>query len=142
MKIEIFITGNKHLHIKGGFVQSFMNLLNNDSNTKTFINQQPKEAEILLQKGLNTGMEELIPNILTLDEEFALRLNLLDSINCSCLQEKTQLGKLVKEIMIDKYQLILTRKHWIETNHLMLYFEAVDYGNVYDFLDKTLSNTK
>ena len=80
--------------------------------------------------------------ILTLDEEFALRLNLLDSINCSCLQEKTQLGKLVKEIMIDKYQLILTRKHWIETNHLMLYFEAVDYGNVYDFLDKTLSNTK
>ena len=142
MKIEIFITGNKHLHVKGGFGQSFINLLNNDSSCVDIINQQPKEAEILLQKGLNRGIDELIPSILTLDEEFALRLNLLDSINCSCLQEKTQLGKLVKEIMIDKYQLILTRKHWIETNHLMLYFEAVDYGNVYDFLDKTLSNTK
>lgn len=140
MKIEIFITGNKHLHIKGGFEQSFINLLNNDSRSVALINQHPKEAEILLQKGLNRGIEEIVPSIITLDENFALRLNLLDSIDCSCLQDKTQLGKLVKEIMIDKYQLILTRKHWIETNHLMLYFEAVDYGNVVDFLDKALGN--
>lgn len=140
MKIEIFITGNKHLHIKGGFEQSFINLLNNDSRSVALINQHPKEAEILLQKGLNRGIEEIVPSIITLDENFALRLNLLDSIDCSCLQDKTQLGKLVKEIMIDKYQLILTRKHWIETNHLMLYFEAVDYGNAVDFLDKALGN--
>lgn len=75
-----------------------------------------------------------MPNQLTLEENFALKLNLLDSVDFSCFQQTTSLGSIVKEIMIDNYQLILTRKHWSEINRLKLFFDVVDYGNIDDFI--------
>ena len=44
--------------------------------------------------------------------------------------------------MIDNFQLVVTRKHWSDTNKLILYFDAVEFGCVDDFIDKITKNNK
>lgn len=143
MVIEIVITSYTFSGKVTNFGDSIIEIVNQsyyaDKNTKIV---RENREEIAIIQTSNKGcrlLENLILKHLTLDPEFALKLNLLDSINCDCLKDKTSIGKVLKDIMIDNYQLILTRKHWSLTNHLVLFFDAVDYNEADEFILKTIN---
>ena len=106
------------------------------------IEENPNEIATLIKYEFNEGIEQIIPNHLTINKDLALRLSLLDSLDCSCLETKSTLGEVLKNIMIDNFQLVVTRKHWSDTNKLILYFDAVEFGCVDDFIDKRTKNNK
>ena len=142
MEIEIIITGNRFNNNTTSFGQSFVTLINNDNSLKSIIDNNPEVIAVLIKNELTDGIESIIPKHVTIDNDFALKLNILDSIDCTCLQGKTQLGSVLKEIMIDNYQLVLTRKHWRETDKLNLFFDAVEFGDVDDFIRYILKRKK
>jgi hypothetical protein len=142
MEIEIIITGNRYNNDITSFGQSFVTLINDDSSLKSIIEDNPEVIAVLIKKELTDGIESIIPKHLTIDNDFVLKLNILDSIDCTCLQGKSQLGSVLKEIMIDNYQLVLTRKHWRETDKLNLFFDAVEFGGVDDFIRYILKRKK
>lgn len=59
-------------------------------------------------------------------------------MDCSCLTSKSNLGAILQTIMIDNFQLVLTRKHWKDTSKLTLFFDAVEYGSVDEFIERSL----
>ena len=75
---------------------------------------------------------------LTLETEFALQLQFLDVIHCSCLKPLSKFGEALKELMIDEYQLVLKERSWIETDKLSLSFEVIDYAASYEFIESFL----
>ena len=142
MKIEILITEDRYNNNTSSFGSSFAKLINNESNLKSLIEENPNEIATLIKYEFNEGIEQIIPNHLTINKDLALRLSLLDSLDCSCLETKSTLGEVLKNIMIDNFQLVVTRKHWSDTNKLILYFDAVEFGCVDDFIDKRTKNNK
>ena len=142
MKIEILITQDRYSKNPNSFGSSFVNLINNEYSLKKVIEDNPNEIETIINKEFKEDMELVIPNHLTINEDLALRLSLLDSLDCSCLEAKSTLGEVLKNIMIDNFQLVLTRKHWHEADNLLLYFDAVEFGCVDDFIDKRTKNNK
>ena len=142
MQIEIIITGNRYKNDVTSFGQSFVTLIKDDSSLKSIIDNNPEVIAELIKNDLNDGIESIIPKHLSIDNDLALKLSILDGIDCTCLKGKTQLGSVLKEIMIDNYQLVLTRKHWIETNKLNLFFDAVEFGGVNDFIRYILKRKK
>jgi hypothetical protein len=142
MKISIFISSYKLLNRDKSFRNSFLEFMNQVYSSeyhKELVQNNSTELDILQKHCENDNLENIIPKQFTLDNDFALNLNLLDSINCSCLTEITTLGKIIKSIMIDNYQLVLTQRNWVETNQLTLYFEAVDYGDAGFFISKAIN---
>ena len=135
MKIEILITEDRYNNNSGSFGSSFAKLINNESSLKNLIEENPNEIETLIKYEFNEGIEQIIPNHLTINKDLALRLSLLDSLDCSCLETKSTLGEVLKNIMIDNFQLVVTRKHWSDTNKLILFFDAVEFGCVDEFIE-------
>lgn len=142
MEIEIIITGNRYSNNASSFGQSFVSLIKNDNSLKSIIDNNPEVIAVLLKNELSDGIESIIPKHVTINNDLASKLNILDSIDCTCLQGKTQLGSVLKEIMLDNYQLVLTRKHWREANTLNLFFDAVEFGDVDDFIRYILKRKK
>ena len=142
MQIEIIITGNRYKNDVTSFGQSFVTLIKDDSSLKSIIDNNPEVIAELIKNDLNDGIESIIPKHLSIDNDFALKLNILDSSDCTWVKGKTQLGSVLKEIMIDNYQLVLTRKHWRETDKLNLFFDAVEFGGVDDFIRYILKRKK
>ena len=142
MVIDIEITGNRFKNNKNSFGLSFAKLINDDSSLKSIIVENPTEISMLIKNEFSEGLEYIISKHLSIDKDFALKLNLLDSFDCTCLEYKTSLGRVLKDLMIDNYQLVLTRKHWRETNKLILFFYAVEYGSVDDFIENCLKKNK
>ena len=142
MEIEIIITGNRFNNNTTSFGQSFVTLIKNDNSLKSIIDNNPEVIAVLIKNELTEGIESIIPKHVTIENDLGLKLNILDSIDCTCLQVKTQLGSVLKEIMIDNYQLVLTRKHWRETDKLNLFFDAVEFGDVDDFIRYILKRKK
>ena len=142
MEIEILITEDRYNNNTSSFGSSFAKLINNESSLKNLIEENPNEIETIIKYEFNEGIEQIIPIHLTINKDLALRLSLLDSLDCSCLETKSTLGEVLKNIMIDNFQLVVTRKHWSDTNKLILYFDAVEFGCVDDFIDKRTKNNK
>ena len=142
MEIEILITEDRYNNNTGSFGSCFAKLINNESSLKKLIEENPNEIETIINNEFKEDMELVIPNHLTINKDLALRLSLLDSLDCSCLEAKSTLGEVLKNIMIDNFQLVVTRKHWSDTNKLILYFDAVEFGCVDDFIDKRTKNNK
>jgi chaperonin GroEL (HSP60 family) len=137
INIEIVITADKYDQ-KNNFSQSFLKLINDDANLKSLIEDQPEAIASLIKNGIEDGLEIILPKHLSIDSEFALRLNLFDSMDCSCLTSKSDIGAILQTIMIDNFQLVLTRKHWKDTSKLLLFFDAVEYGLVDEFIERSL----
>ncbi len=76
----------------------------------------------------------IIQNHLTLDSDFALRLVSHVIVNSPCLKPMTEIGKVIKELMVGYYQLVLTYREWQETDSLKLYFEVVENGDGIDYI--------
>ncbi len=142
MEIEIIITGNRYSNDTTSFGQSFVSIIKDDTSLKSIIDNNPEVIAELIKKELTDGIENIIPKHVSINNDLGLKLNILDSIDCTCLQCKTQLGSVLKEIMIDNYQLVLTRKHWRETDKLNLFFDAVEFGGVDDFIRDILKRKK
>ena len=142
MEIEILITQDRYSNNPSSFGSSFAKLINNESNLKSLMQENPNEIATLIKYEFNEGIEQIIPNHLTINKDLALRLSLLDSLDCSCLEAKTNLGEVLKKILIDNFQLVVTRKHWSDTNKLIFFFDAVEFGCVDDFIDKRTKNNK
>ena len=136
MDVNIFITADKYNN-NNSFSQTFLKLIEDDNNLKSTIDEHPEAIATLIKWGIDDGIESILPKHLSLDPEFGLRLNIYDSIDCSCLNSKSDLGTVLKSIMIDNFQLVLTRKHWSETSNLTLYFDAVEYGLVDEFIEQS-----
>jgi hypothetical protein len=131
MRIEILINGYKYLRPSNNFSQSFLKIINTTSLSKDYRELHKTKAEeikILTEACQKDDLVFIIENHLTLDIDFALKLCPYDIIYCSCLAPLTDRGMVIKELMIDNYQLILTNRNWIETDYLKLYFELVDFG--------------
>lgn len=141
MKIEIFIYGHKYLYRSDSINESFLNVIKSTSSQKEYLELfKTKAAEIktLTEACLKDNLVETLRKHLTLEVDFAMKLNTFDIVYCPCLQPLTELGKVIKELMIDNYQIILTNRNWLETDHLRLHFELVDYGEADIFLINAL----
>jgi hypothetical protein len=57
-----------------------------------------------------------------------MKLQVFDIVYCPCLHPIITIGSVVRELMIDNFQLVLTNRNWLKTDHLKLYFELVDCG--------------
>lgn len=142
MKIEILITENRFNKSRNPFRSSFTTLIQEDRDIKKMIEENSNDIATLIKHDFVEGMEIIIPKHLSIDSTFGLSLNILDSLNCACLEAKTPLGETIKKIMNDNFQLVLTRKHWYETDELTLMFDAVEYGEVDEFILKMLKRKK
>ena len=141
MKIEIFIYGDKYLYRCDNINESFLNVIKYTSSQKEYRQlhkTNPEEIKILKEACLKDNLVETLHKHLTLEVDFAMKLNAFDIVYCPCLHPLTELGKVIKELMIDNYQIILTNRNWIETDHLRLHFELVDYGEADIFLINAL----
>lgn len=141
MKIEINIYGDTFLYNSDGIDESFLNIIKSTSFKKEFValhKTNALEIKTITEACLKINVVEILRKHLTLEEDFAMKLNTFDIVYCSCLQPITELGKVIKELMINKYQLVLTNRNWLETNHLKLYFELVDAGEADIFLINAL----
>lgn len=141
MKIEIFIYGDKYLYHSDSINESFLNVIKSTSTQKGYIEihkTNPNEIKTLTEACLKDNLVETLRKHLTLEVDFAMKLNAFDIVYCPCLHPLTDLGKVIKELMIDNYQIILTNRNWIDTDHLRLHFELVDYGEADIFLINAL----
>lgn len=142
MKIDLFINGEKYLNQVDTFSESF---LKNIDQSISF-NQNPELHQtkasaitILTEICKKDNLVHLMDKHITLDLDFANALRLFDTVHCSCLKPKTELGEVIRELMIDNYELVLTGRTWMETNHLSLSFEALDYGEANFFLSDMIT---
>ncbi|TDE05314.1 hypothetical protein [Flavobacterium hiemivividum] len=141
MKIEVYIDGRDFLHKGRSFNDSILKLLK-----ETTIYKLPEELsigkaqeiEIIKKICQNDSLMHSIEKHITLDTEFANKVIMQDTINCSCLKAITSVGDVLKELMIDNYQLVLTNRTWVEVDHLVLFFEAVNYGEANRFVKKSI----
>ena len=142
MKIKILITENRFNKSRNSFRSSFTSLIQEDSDIKKMIEENSNDIATLIKYDFVEGMENIIPKHLSIDSAFGLSLNILESLNCACLTAKTPLGETIKKIMNDNFQLVLTRKHWFDTDELTLMFDAVEYGEVDEFILNMLKRKK
>ena len=141
MKIEIFIYGDTYLNQSDSINESFLNILRSTYLPKNHLElhkSNPLEIKTLTEACLNDNLVETLRKHLTLEIDFAIKLNAFDIVYCPCLHPLTELGKVIKELMIDNYQLVLTNRNWLETDHLRLHFELVDAGEADIFLINAL----
>lgn len=141
MKIEIFINGDKFICPTNNFSESFLNIIRKSVDNKlysTLHKTKANEIKILAEICQKDQLVYDIDKHLTLEDDFANKLMRLDIVYCSCLQPKTAIGEVIKELMIDNYQLILTNRNWLETDFLKLYFELVDFGETDSFINGSL----
>lgn len=131
MGIEIFINGYKYLRPSNNFSKSFLKVIDTSSLKKEYFElykTKADEIKKLIEICLNDDLVFIIHKHLTLELDFAMKLYPYDIVYCSCLKPLTERGEVIKELMIDNYQLILTNRNWLATDYLKLYFELVDYG--------------
>jgi hypothetical protein len=141
MKIEIFIYGDKYLYYCDSISESFLNIIKSTSSQKEYFElhkTKPEEIKFLKEACLKDNLVETLGKHLTLELDFAMKLNAFDIVYCHCIHPLTELGKVIKELMIDNYQIILTNRNWITPDHLRLHFELVDQGEADIFLINAL----
>ncbi len=137
MKVEIFINGEKYLNHVNTLSKSFSNVITESIEYKENLElHQTKANEVatLIDICKKDNLVFMMDKHVTLDIDFANRLRLYDIIHCACLKPKTELGEVIRELMIDNYELVLIRRNWIETDYLSLDFEAMIYGESSYFL--------
>ena len=142
MKIELFINGFKFLEPSNNFSDAILYRITETAKKRKYQKlhrTKVNEIKILTDICLNDELVRIIHNHLTLDIDFALRLLSYDIVSCQCLKPTTATGKVIKELMVDYFQLILTNRDWRETDYLKLYFEVVDSGDAFDYIINTLS---
>lgn len=114
-------------------------------NSKSKISQEfgqknAQELEVIKQICQNDDLPDSIGKHLNLDIEFVNKLELFDIQQCKCLKSKTDVGKVLKELMINNFQLILKNRVWMNPDHLLLYFEAVTYVDSLSLIGKAINN--
>lgn len=145
MTIEIFISGREYLPQRNEFGETLKAFLEESYDSKYHVEMhQNKAAAVeelshLMQK---QAIEEVIEHYVTFDRNFAEKLQVFDVVDCFCLKSLNQMGEVVRELMIDNYQLVLTSRKWIEPDLLRLSFEAVTYGESITFLNNTILRGK
>lgn len=97
--------------------------------------------EVIKQICQNDDLPDSIGKHLTFDTEFTNKIVLNDILQCTCIKPKTDLGQVLKELMINNYQLILKNRIWLTSDHILLYFEAVNYVDSLSLIGKAISNT-
>ncbi len=141
MKIEIFIYGDKYLYRCDSINESFLNIIKSTSSQKEYLElykTKSEEIKTLKEACIKDNLVETLRKHLTLEVDFAMKLNAFDIVYCPCILPLSELGKVIKELMIDNYQIILTNRNWIDPDHLRLHFELVDYGEADIFLINAL----
>ncbi|MBF2707744.1 hypothetical protein [Flavobacterium soyangense] len=141
MKIEVYIDGRDFLHKGRSFNDSILKSLKETTTYKLpeeLSIGKAYEIEIIKKICHKDSLMHSIEKHITLDTEFANKLIIQDTINCSCLKSITTVGEVLKDLMIDNYQLVLTNRTWAEVNHLVLFFEAVNYGEANSFVKKSI----
>lgn len=141
MRIEIYINGDKYLYHADSFSESFLNIIN-----KTLLREEyfefhktkAEEIKLLSEVCQKDNLVFIIDKHLTFDVGFALNLKIFDIVYCPCMLPLTNIGDVIRELMIDNYQLILTSRNWLETDYLKLYFEVVDCGEADLYVINTL----
>lgn len=138
MQVDIFFNGSKFLHNSTYFSESLLKRIN-DFHQYDFVKKRFEgmldEVELIKELCIKGEIENKHGYHLTLETEFALQLQFLDVINCSCLKPLSKLGEALKELMIDEYQLVLRKRSWSETDKLTLWFEVLDYADSYEFIE-------
>jgi hypothetical protein len=141
MRIEIFINGDKYFSQTDTFSKAILKAIADSIQYKR--NQElhqtkAKEITTLIEICEKDELVFVMDKHLTLDVEFVNKLRLFDTIHCTCLKPKTEIGKVIRELMINDYELVLIRRVWVEPNYLKLDFEAVDYGEACSFLPEMM----
>lgn len=141
MRVEIFINGEKYFSQADTFSKSFLNVI--DQSIKYNQNQglhqtKAKEISTLIEICKKDNLVFVMDKHMTLDVEFVNKLSLFDTIHCFCLKPKTEIGEVIRELMIDNYELVLIRRAWIEPEYLKLDFEAMDCGEACCFLPEMM----
>lgn len=138
MQVDIFFNGSKFLHNSTYFSESLLKIIN-ELHQYDFVKKRFEgmldEIELIKDLCIKGEIEIKHEYHLTLETEFALQLQLLDVIHCTCLKPLSKLGVALKELMIDEYQLVLRKRSWSETDKLTLWFEAVDYAVSDEFIE-------
>jgi hypothetical protein len=98
--------------------------------------------EVIKQICQNDNLPNNIEKHLTFDTEFAEKIILFDILQCTCLKPKTNIGQVLKELIINNYQLILKNRIWMNSDHQLLYLEAANYVDTLSLFGKAINNTK
>lgn len=141
MRIEIYINGDKYLYHADSFSESFLNIIDKTSLREEYFELHKTKAEeikLLSEVCQKDNLVFIIDKHLTFDIDFALNLKIFDIVSCPCMLPITNIGNVIRELMIDNYQLILTSRNWLETDYLKLYFEVVDCGEADLYVINTL----
>lgn len=142
MKIELFINGFKFLEPSNNFSDAILYRITQTAKNKKYQKlhrTKANEIKRLTEICLEDELVSIIHKHLTLDFDFALKLLPYDIVNCKCLKPTTETGEVIKELMLDYYQLILNYRDWGETDYLKLYFEVVGSGDAFDYIINTLN---
>jgi len=137
MKIELYIEGYKFLGRSDNFSDAILNRITATVKQRKYQKihrTKANELKIITDVCLKEELVCIIQNHLTLDSDFALRLVSYDIVHCQCLKPTTEIGKIIKELMVGYYELVLTYREWHETDSLKLYFEVVENGDGIDYI--------
>ena len=94
MKIEIFINGDNYLNQSDSINESFLNVIKSTSRQKGYIEihkTNPTEIKTLTEACLNDDLVETLRKHLTLEIDFAIKLNAFDIVYCPCLHPLTEI---------------------------------------------------
>ena len=141
MKIELYIDGGDFLPKGRNFNDSILKSLTETTKYKLpqeLINEKAEEIENIKKICQDDFLMHNIEKHLTLEEDFANKIVMLDILYCNCLKTKTKVGEVLKELLINNYQLVLTNRCWVNVDHLVLYFEIVTYGEANIFVKKSI----
>lgn len=143
MKVSIFISGSKFLCHGDDLSESLVYIIKNEHfDNKPLLIEKADEVKMLKKICKKDKIEHEIEHHLSLKKKFAKKLKLLDSITPSCLKPISPIGEVLKEVMIDEYELVLKQRNWLDNNELQLDFEAVDYAESPDFIRTYLGSKK
>ncbi len=137
MKIKLYIEWYKFLGPSDNFSETILNRITATVKQRKYQKihrTKANELKIITDVCLKEELVCIIQNHLTLDSDFALRLVSHVIVNSPCLKPMTEIGKVIKELMVGYYQLVLTYREWQETDSLKLYFEVVENGDGIDYI--------
>lgn len=120
MQIDIYIDGQNSSPKGYFFNDSILRRIKENSKLKIspeFRQKNAQELEVIKQICHDDNLPNSIGKHLTFDTEFANKIILFDILQCTCLQPKTDVGLVLKELMINNYQLILKNRIWINPDH-------------------------
>ncbi len=129
MEIEIYIDGVSASSKGEFFDDSILGLMKKNSRSKLseeFRLKNAKEMSFIKNICQKNYLPDILNQHITFDDDFFNKLIPNDIILCSCLKPKTAVGQVLKELMVDNFQLILRNRIWMKADHLLIYFEAIN----------------